>query len=70
MLLLFPRADLGGEAVHGDHGVHVAAEVVKILLVQSEDDVSEVVNVAPTRLPANTSNHLKEQPIRIYNVSK
>ena len=61
MLLLLPRADLSGEVVHGDHGVHVAAEVVKILLVQGEDNVSEVINVAPARLSAHTPDHL--QPI-------
>ena len=58
MLLLLPRADLSGEVVHGDHGVHVAAEVVKILLVQGEDNVSEVINVAPARLSAHTPDHL------------
>ena len=59
MLLLLPRADLSGEAVHGDHSVHVATEIVKILLVEGEDDVSEVVNVAPTRLSAHTPDHLE-----------
>ena len=60
MLLLLPRADLSGEAVHGDHGVHVAAEVVKILLVEGEDDVGEVVYEAPACLSTNTPNHLKK----------
>ena len=60
MLLLLPRADLRGEAVHGDHGVHVAAEVVKILLVEGEDDVGEIINEAPARLSTNTPNHLDE----------
>ena len=59
MLLLLPGAELGGEAVHGDHGVHVAAEVVEILLVEGEEDVGEVVNVGPARLPAHTLDHLQ-----------
>ena len=61
MLLLLPCADLSREAVHSDHGVHVAAEVVKILLVEGEDDVSEVVNVVPTRFSTHTPNHLDEK---------
>ena len=61
MLLLLPRADLSGEVVHGDHGVHVATEIVEILLVEGEDNVSEVVNVAPASLSPHTTNHLVHQ---------
>ena len=34
------------------------AEIVEILLVESEDDVSEVVNVAPARLAPHTPDNL------------
>ena len=65
MLLLLPGAELGGEAVHGDHGVHVAAEVVEILLVEGEEDVGEVVNVGPAGLSPNTLHHLHEQSLPV-----
>ena len=65
MLLLLPGADLSGEALHADHGVHVATEVVKIL--QSEDDVCEVVNVTSAGFSSHTPDHLEEQSVRIRN---
>ena len=34
------------------------AEIVEILLVESENDVSEVVNVAPARLAPHTPDNL------------
>ena len=64
---MVPGADFSGEALHGDHGVHVATEVVKILLVQSEDDVCEVVNVASAGFSSHTPHHLEEQSIKIRN---
>ena len=70
MLLLLPRADLSGEAVHGDHGVHVAAEVVKILLIEGEDDVGEVVNEAPTCFSTHTPNHLDKNSQSEASINK
>ena len=65
MFFLFPGAELRGEAVHGHHGVHVATEIVKILLVEGEDDVSEVVNVRPAGISSNTLDNLYEERLSV-----